>query len=235
MLSEEQIERYSRQIILPQVGGKGQEKLLRARVLVNGSGPLQEEALFYLAAVGIGTIGVIAGAPLSVFSLLAPNRENAVAAVLQRLNPDCTVVSHGTRKTLLSEGFEQLVREYDVILSEPDTQLHEACYAQRRPLLCAKVALTSGWLLLCQGYEAALPCWFCVFPSADEERSDTCFENLAAAFLGTLQTTEAVKLILSLDRSGGNNLFQCQFPGLHFRQSVIRKNPHCSFCGRTVF
>src|SRR5215510_6691133 len=112
MLSDEQIERYSRQIILPQVGGKGQEKLLRARVLVSGSGPLQEEALFYLTAVGIGTIGVIADAPFSLFSVLAPNREDALSSVLQRLNPDCTIVPHGTRNTILPGGLEQLVRQY---------------------------------------------------------------------------------------------------------------------------
>ncbi|NOT53159.1 MAG: hypothetical protein HOP18_01000, partial [Deltaproteobacteria bacterium] len=60
MLTDDQIERYSRQIILPQVGGKGQEQLLRARVLLNGTGPLQETAVVYLAAVGIGTIGILA-------------------------------------------------------------------------------------------------------------------------------------------------------------------------------
>ena len=72
MLADEQIERYSRQIILPQVGGKGQEKLLRARVLVNGTGLLQEIALLYLAAVGIGTLGVLTDEEASLFSALMP-------------------------------------------------------------------------------------------------------------------------------------------------------------------
>lgn len=234
MLSEDQIERYSRQIILPQVGGKGQEKLLQARVLVNGNGLLQGEALFYLAAVGIGTVGIIADDLFPVFSSLAPNGTDPSSWVLRHLNPDCTVTRHATREVALPEELKQLVHEYDLVLSEPDNRLHEACYARRRPFLCATITSTCGWLLICQGYEANLPCLYCVSPPSGEERSDPCLENLIAAFLGTVQTTEAIKLILDLHRSGSNNLLQCQFPGLHFQQSVAGKNPHCSFCGRSA-
>src|SRR5919204_1481442 len=109
MLSDSQIERYSRQIILPQVGGKGQEKLLRARVLVNGNGPLQTTALFYLAAAGVGTIGVLASAPFFVFSALAANQKEALVNVLTRLNPDCVVAVHSTEDGVHPE---QLVQGY---------------------------------------------------------------------------------------------------------------------------
>src|SRR5713226_9833172 len=108
MLSDSQIERYSRQIILPQVGGKGQEKLLRARALVNGSGPLQTAALLYLAAAGVGTLGVIANDSGAVFSAFAPDQRETVSAALTGLNPDCTVVIH--RETDVAD-LEQLVRQ----------------------------------------------------------------------------------------------------------------------------
>ena len=81
MLSDSQIERYSRQIILPQVGGKGQEKLLRARVLVNGNEPLQTAALLYLAAAGVGTIGVIANDSSPVLSAFAPKHRRRLSAL----------------------------------------------------------------------------------------------------------------------------------------------------------
>src|SRR5437899_11749184 len=109
MLSDSQIERYSRQIILPQVGGKGQEKLLRARVLVNGSGPLQTSALLYLAAAGVGTIGVIADDSCTVLSAFAPDQRDTVSTALTCLNPDCTVVIHRDRD---AADHEQVVKEY---------------------------------------------------------------------------------------------------------------------------
>src|SRR5262245_12739667 len=106
MLCDSQIERYSWQIILPQVGGKGQEKLLRARVLVHGSGPLPTVALLYLAAAGVGTLGVIAGDSSPVLSVFAPDQRDAAFVALTRLNPDCTVVTH---EAMNSSDPEQIV------------------------------------------------------------------------------------------------------------------------------
>ncbi|HKA55520.1 MAG TPA: ThiF family adenylyltransferase, partial [Candidatus Binatia bacterium] len=142
MLSDSQIERYSRQIILPQVGGKGQEKLLRARVLVHGSGPLQTAALLYLAAAGVGTLGVIAGDSSPVLSAFALDQKDTTSAALTRLNPDCTVVIH---EAMTCPGPEQIVQGYDLVLSPPGP-LHETCYTLRRPFLCAQVSAAGAWL-----------------------------------------------------------------------------------------
>ena len=95
MLSDPQIERYSRQIILSHVGGKGQERLLHAKVLVAGDGPMQTQALLYLTAAGIGQIGTVGTARLPVLTALAPESQNSTIVALQRLNPDCTVILHG--------------------------------------------------------------------------------------------------------------------------------------------
>src|SRR5262245_4849182 len=151
MLTDEQIERYSRQIILPQVGGKGQEKLLQARVLVNGTGPVQTVALLYLAAVGIGTIGVLADEASS---------SNTLLLALQQLNPDCTIVYHNGHKTDEHKEISHIVHNYDFVLSTPDAKLHEACYLTRRPLLCTQVTAGSCWFLTCRGYDAHQPCFY---------------------------------------------------------------------------
>src|SRR5713226_4653134 len=158
MLSDSQIERYSRQIILPQVGGKGQEKLLRARVLVNGSGSLQTSALLYLAAAGVGTLGVIANDSDAVFSAFAPDQRDIVSAALPRLNPDCTVVIH---KATDASDPKQVVTDYELVLSAPGP-LHDICYASRRPFLCAQVSAVDAWLFLCTGYEPDRPCLRCL-------------------------------------------------------------------------
>jgi len=228
MLSDSQIERYSRQIILPQVGGKGQEKLLRARVLVNGSGSLQTSALLYLAAAGVGTLGVIANDSGAVFSAFAPDQRETVSAALTDLNPDCTVVIHGAMDP---PSPEQIVRGYDLVLSPP-SPLHEVCYALRRPFLCAQVLAVDAWLFLCTGYEPDRPCLRCLPRHLFEERTN--MPLLAPLFLGTLQATEAIKLILGLSRSSTGKLLHCQFPTLHFSERPVQKDPQCNLCGRLV-
>ena len=176
MLSDSQIERYSRQIILPQVGGKGQEKLLRARVLVNGSGPLQTAALFYLAAAGVGTLGVLANTPPSVFSALVADQEEATSRVLTRLNPDCTVVVH---KGADATRPAHLVQQYDLVLSAPDP-LHDACYAARRPFICAQVASSEAWLFVCRGYEPDQPCLHCLPVQLGQSGESPAFTEVAS-------------------------------------------------------
>lgn len=224
MLSDPQIERYSRQIILPQVGGKGQEKLLRARVLVNDSGLLQTAALFYLAAAGVGTVGVITPAPLPVFPAFAPEQDDPVSLALTRLNPDCTVLIHRLAEAATPE---QIVRGYDLVLSPPDS-LYEVCYALHRPFLCAQVSTVGAWIFPCLGYEPNNPCLSCIPQQYFEEARET--SPLAGLFLGTLLATETIKFLLGLSRPSGK-LLLCQFPALHFSEQVVRKDPQCVVCG----
>ncbi len=229
MLSDSQIERYSRQIILPQVGGKGQEKLLRARVLVNGSGPLQTAALFYLAAAGVGTIGALASTPASVFSALVADQAEATSDILTRLNPDCTVVIHKGEDVIRPA---HLVQQYDLVLSAPDP-LHNACYASRRPFICAQVASSEAWLFICRGYEPEQPCLHCLPAQLGQSGENTALTEMAAMFLGTLQTMEAIKLILGLHQGSRGKLLRCQFPTLHFSTSIVKKDPGCPLCRRS--
>lgn len=233
MLADEQIERYSRQIILPQVGGKGQEKLLRASVLLNGAGPLQETALLYLAAVGIGTIGILTDEEVGLSSVLMPESSDALTTVPQRLNPECAIVHHhGTEGHPLT-ALSQLARNYTLAISGPDSHLHDACYIARRPFLCVQSVGTQCWFLTCRGYDASQPCAHCVqLPTREEAPSP--FVDLAALFLGAQLVTEVVKIILGLDQSAGATLVRCEFPDLRFDVQKVRKNPDCSYCGHSL-
>jgi molybdopterin-synthase adenylyltransferase len=233
VLADGQIERYSRQIILPQVGGKGQEKLLRARVLVGGVGPSQDVALFYLAAAGVGTLGVRAGEESVLFSELARESPDAQTTVLRRLNPDCAVVRHSGDDGGDIQHLSRLVQDYTLVLSGPDVRLHEACYVARRPLLCAQTTGTLCWFFTCRGYEASQPCLQCVTPPSGGGASPL-FEGCAAAFLGAQVATEVVKIVLGLDRSDDAKLFRCEFPDLRFHVRGVGKNPDCPCCGRKI-
>src|SRR5260221_816411 len=159
MLSDEQIERYSRQIILPQVGGKGQEKLLRARVLVQATGPLHAAAVHYLAAAGVGTLGVFADTRDALLVALAASQQPTTSFhVLSRLNPDCSIALHSAEDT---KSPHQLVQSYDCVLSDYP-MLHDACYAVRRPFLYASLSDEEASLMVCPGYELDSPCLRCV-------------------------------------------------------------------------
>lgn len=232
MLTDDQIERYSRQIILPQVGGKGQEKLLRARVLLNGTGPLQETVLLYLAAVGISTMGILADEQGELLSTLMPESPDALTTVPRRLNPECVVVryrkSEGSDLTHLS----QLLRDYTLVISGPDKPLHDLCYTVQRPFLCVQSEGPHCWFLPCRGYDADQPCLHCVELPARKTVASP-FADLAALFLGAQLATEVVKIILGLNQSAGATLVRCEFPDLRFAVQKVRKNPECSYCGRS--
>jgi molybdopterin-synthase adenylyltransferase len=232
MLTDDQIECYSRQIILPQVGGKGQEKLLRARVLLNGTGPLPETAVLYLAAVGIGTIGILADEQAELLSTLMPESPDALIAAPRRLNPECMVVRHRKSERNDLTYLSQLVRDCTLVISGPDSRLHDACYRAHRPFLCAQSTGTHCWFLTCRGYDADQPCGHCIQLPTEAE-SSPLFADLAALFLGAQLATEAVKIILGLNQSAGATLVRCEFPDLRFDVQKVRKNLECSYCGRS--
>jgi len=232
MLSDPQIERYSRQIILPQVGGKGQQRLLLANILVHGDGPWQAEALLYLAAAGVGHIGIHGTGHLLLWTALTSASQNSVVVALQRLNPDCTITVHNDQQLCIGEERKQLVQPYDLIIAEPNEPLHTACYATRRPFVCGQVCATTAWFAVYRGYEDHQPCFSCEKPPFSALSPSPATEEFAAPFLGTVLATEAVKLVLGLSPLGSTVLRQYQFPMLSFAERILVKNSSCPVCGQ---
>jgi molybdopterin-synthase adenylyltransferase len=233
MLSDLQIERYSRQIILPQVGGKGQERLLQARVLVSGNGIWQAQALLYLVAAGIGRIGIWGTAsPLPILTALTAEPQASAVFALQQLNPDCAVVVHGQQPQGDLANATQLVQQYDVVIAEPNVQLHAACYTACRPFICGQILTTSAWFAVYRGYEEGLPCFACESQPEAETGLSSAGDWPIGSFLGTVIATEGIKHILGLALTGPILLRQYTFPQLSFSERPLVKNANCIVCRR---
>jgi len=234
MLTDEQIDRYSRQIILPQVGGKGQERLLQAKVLVVGTGEAQISALLYLAAAGVGTIGVVIeqASPLWHAFLAGGSDTERIWRTLTALNPDCTVKTYVPDREAWAKHASPLLEAYDLVLSPPHP-IHDACYALGRPFICGASLPSCTWLFTCQGYQSGLPCLRCLRSHPlfnNEELLAEGLNQLAAGFLGTLQATEVIKLILRVGQPASDRALVWDFPSLRFSQILVAKDPTCPLC-----
>ncbi|MBI3247595.1 MAG: hypothetical protein HYZ50_13915 [Deltaproteobacteria bacterium] len=227
MLSDEQIERYSRQIILPQVGGKGQEQLLSAKVLVHANGSLHASTLHYLAAAGVGTLGVFGDARDKILTSLASSQDTNSASVLTRLNPDCTIVVHQP-DALLSP--RRLVEEYDVVIAD-SAVLHDACWQACRPFVYASFADDDAWLAVFRGYEEGEPCLHCEPRALAALANASALAPIATLFIGAQLATEAVKHLLGVPRSQTTRRLRFHFPTFQCQMEVIKKAPLCPECG----
>lgn len=217
-LSAEEIERYKRHLVLREVGGQGQQKLKSARVLLIGAGGLGSPLLMYLAAAGVGTIGVVDDDHVALSNLQRqiahdtaavgqPKVESAVATVA-RLNPNVIVEAHNTRLT--AANALALIADYDIIADGSDNfetryLVSDACYLAGRPLVFAALGPFDGYLTTFKPHERAAdgtpyPSYRCLFPKApDPETVFNCAEvgvlGAVAGVMGTLQAVEVLKEI----------------------------------------
>ena len=235
MLGDTQIERYSRQIILSQVGGKGQEKILRSRVYVDGDGLVAAAALFYLAAAGVGTLGVAGSEAPPVFSAWAEPDTQPVANALGRLNPDCTIVTHTA-----DQQPDQLSQQYDLIVATT-AALHDACYARQKPFVWTAATQESGQLFVSRADRDGWPCLGCLFSVFSvgcdgRQRADGTpaaavpVDAPHAIFVGAQQATEALKIIVQADGDSRPTLLEWAFSAFHCTERTVEKNPHCAVC-----
>jgi len=214
--SEEEIRRYSRHIILKEVGGKGQKKLREARVLIVGVGGLGSPAAYYLAAAGVGTLGIVDNDVVDESNLqrqilhrtadVGRQKTESAAEQIKALNPGVNVEAHQVR--LAGNNVERIIRDYDVIVNGVDNfpsryLLHDACYFGKKPLVEAGVLQFLGQAMTIVPGEG--PCYRCVFPEPPPPGTvPSCQEagilGAVAGVMGIIQATEAVKLILGIGK-----------------------------------
>lgn len=255
MLSDEQIDRYARHIILKEVGGAGQARLLRARVLVIGAGGLGSPLILYLAAAGVGTIGVIDDDIVSLsnlqrqiahrFDALGRPKTDSAAAAAVALNPDVRVVCHTER--LAPDNAFDVIGGYDIVADGSDNfvtrfLVNDTCFFAGKTLVSAALGQFEGQLSTFKahvpGPDGHGPCYRCLYPEPPPEGLvPSCAEagilGAVAGVMGTLQATEVLKEILEIGQSLSGRLMLYQALDAAFRTVRIKADPACALCGRT--
>jgi adenylyltransferase/sulfurtransferase len=245
--TELQQQRYSRHILLPEVGGKGQEKLLRARVLVIGAGGLGSPVALYLAAAGVGTIGITDGDVVDLSNLhrqilhhtpdVNRSKVQSAQAKLAALNPDVTVIPHAERLT--ADNARTLFERYDVVIDGTDNfptkfLANDAAILTKRPLVHGGILRFVGQVMTILPGRSA--CYRCIFKEPPPAGLiPTCQEagvlGALAGVIGTIQATEALKLILGLPQPLAGRLLTYDALAGGFREIAVRQNPKCPICG----
>jgi molybdopterin-synthase adenylyltransferase len=249
-LSDDQLERYARHIILKEVGGAGQAKLLGARVLVIGAGGLGSPLLMYLAAAGVGTLGIVDDDIVSLSNLqrqiihttgnIDRPKTDSVAETLAAVNPDIQVVQHPTRLNVANAL--DLIGDYDVIADGCDNfdtrfLVNDACYFAGKPLVSAALGQFEGQLATFRAFDPAgdKPCYRCIFPAPPPPGSvPSCAEGgilgAVAGVMGTLQGVEILKEILGIGATMAGQLLIYDALSTDFRKVRVRPDPACALC-----
>jgi molybdopterin/thiamine biosynthesis adenylyltransferase len=247
-LTEQQIERYSRHIILEHVGGAGQEKLLSSKVLIVGAGGLGAPAALYLAAAGIGTIGIIDSDNVDLTNLqrqiihytadVGREKVKSARAKIQAINPDVTVRTYQTRVS--AENISEIIRQYDFVMDGTDNfpakfLINDACYFEKVPFSHAGILRFDGQLITVLPGDTA--CYRCIFnspPPADvvPSCSQAGVLGVLAGVIGSLQATEAMKYLLGIGDLLTNVLLAYNALTMEFRKVRLNRNPNCPLCGK---
>jgi adenylyltransferase/sulfurtransferase len=251
-LSPQEIKRYSRQMILPELGQEGQLRLKAAKVLLVGAGGLGSPSAIYLAAAGIGTLGIIDADKVEISNLhrqvvhfnedLGKLKVTSAQEKINRINPQVQVIPYATR--LNAQNALAMIKDYDLVIDGTDNfparyLINDACVLSGKPFIfggvlrfegqCSVFGLTKG------------PCYRCIFaqpPSANEIPS--CAEagvlGILPGIIGLLQSNEATKLICGIGEPLAGRLLIFDALATSFREVKIKKDPHCPICGpnRTI-
>jgi molybdopterin-synthase adenylyltransferase len=249
MLSDSQVERYSRHIMLKEVGGRGQEQLLRSRVLIIGAGGLGSPIALYLAAVGIGTIGLADGDAVELSNLQRQiahhTKDIGKAKVLSAkekmsaMNPELEIVDYEVRVT--KGNISAFISEYDFIIDATDNfaskfLINDACVLAGKPFSHAGVLQFAGQTMTVQPGESA--CYRCVFTSPPpEDVAPSCSQagimGVLPGVIGTIQATEAIKFLLKKGTLLTDRILTYDALQMKFREVHVRKNPACPVCGES--
>jgi len=246
--TEEQIERYSRHILLPEVGGAGQRKLLASSAFVVGAGGLGSPALLYLAAAGVGRLGVADGDAVDLSNLhrqilhrvrdLGRNKALSARDALRALNPDCEVDVVAER--LSAANVRRTLRGYDVVLDGSDNfptrfLVADCCRLEGIPLVSAAVIALEGQLMTILPGEGN-SCYRCFLPEPPPPGLvPSCQEagvlGAVAGVMGTLQATEALKVLLGIGEVLSHRLLVYDAFEGRFRTAERAPDPACPLCG----
>ena len=245
-LTPQQVKRYSRHIIMGQVGSLGQRKLMNAKVLIIGAGGLGSPSAVYLALAGVGTVGIVDFDVVEVSNLQRQilhhnddvGRPKVVSAQdsLHAYNPDVNVVVHETR--ISSENAVEIIEQYDIVINGADNfpsryLVNDACYLLGKPLVDGSILIFDGQATV---FIPGSGCYRCLFPTPPPPGMvPNCAEagvlGALTGLVGSIQATEALKLILGIGESLKSRLLLIDALAMDFREVRMKRNPACPLCG----
>ncbi|MEA2390049.1 MAG: sulfur-carrier protein adenylyltransferase/sulfurtransferase [Solirubrobacteraceae bacterium] len=247
-LTAEQRDRYSRHLLLPEVGPEGQQKLLEAKVLLLGAGGLGSPAALYLAAAGVGTLGIVDNDTVDVSNLqrqvihttdrVGVPKVDSAEETIRALNPDVDVVKYPVR--IDSSNIMEILDGYDIVVDGLDNfptryLLNDASVRLKIPVVSASILGFDGQLSVFAPYDG--PCYRCLFPTPPPaELAPSCGANgvlgVLPGTMGLLQATEVVKLILGEGEPLIGRLLLYEALGATFTELKVRRDPDCPICSR---
>lgn len=247
-LNDEQIERYSRHILLPEVGGKGQKKLLDSSVLCIGAGGLGSPVIMYLAAAGVGRIGVIDADTVDLSNLqrqimhskakIGKPKVDSAREFAAGINTDVKIETYQDRIT--KANVESLIGQYDAVIDGCDNfptrfLVNDACYFLKRPLFYGSVLRFEGQAsVFLTGPDA--PCYRCLFaepppPGLVPSCQEAGVLGAVVGTIGVIQATEYLKWAIGIGTPLTGRLLMYDALGMEYRTVRLRKNPECPLCG----
>ncbi len=246
--TEDYIQRYSRHIILDDVGGKGQQKLSQAKVLIVGAGGLGSPAALYLAAAGVGTLGLVDGDVVDLSNLQRQILHNTATIgvpkvesgrrTLSALNPELTLNTYPEH--ISKDNAMELFGEYDLVLDGSDNfttryLVNDACFFSKTTLISGSIFRFEGQLTTIKPHEG-FPCYRCLYPDPPPAGLvPNCQEagvlGVLAGTIGILQASEAIKEILGIGETLADRLLMYDALDMVFRKVSRPKDPACRLCG----
>ena len=246
-LTESQIERYSRHIILKEVGGKGQQKLLDSKVLIIGAGGLGAPIALYLAAAGIGTIGIADADTVDLSNLqrqvihFTPDigKPKVISAKekIEAINPDVQVRTY--HEWISAANIMAIIKEYDFVVDGTDNfaakfLINDACVLAGKPYSHGGILQFVGQTITVLPGKST--CYRCIFPTPPpKDAIPTCSQagviGVLPGVIGSIQATEAIKFLLGKGELLTGRILMYDALGMKFRDVAINRNPHCPVCG----
>ena len=245
-LTPEQVKRYSRHIIMGDVGSKGQRTLMGSKALIIGAGGLGSPSAIYLALAGVGTVGIVDFDVVELSNLQRqvlhhtadvgrPKVQSAIDNI-KAYNPDVNVVVHETR--LESDNAMDIISQYDLVINGADNfatryLVNDACYLLNKPLVDGSILIFDGQATV---FLPGQGCYRCLFPSPPPPGMvPNCAEagvlGALTGLVGSIQATEALKYFLGIGESLSSRLLLIDALSIKFREVKLKRNPNCPLCG----